>query len=250
MKCWLSLPTLRLIWAKRLCYRRMKIYATLWSKYKHLCNKVHSMTRCDYKSYVDTITGHLGCSKKPFWSWVNKLKACHSLIPLLVFNNVIITLDSAKADLFNNYFASPLAELFSKSLSDEVLPLDWVSANVTPVFNKGDKQLPSNYHPISLTCIISNDVISNSQYGFRINCYTTTLLLTTIHDWAEALNNPLSTHCVLIDFAKAFDSVPHGRLLLKLQALGVHGSLLQWFRFFLTTLRQRVVVNGLVRCFI
>ena len=51
------------------------------------------------------------------------------------------------------------------------------------------------------------------------------------------------TACVLIDFAKAFDSVPHGHLLLKLQALGVHGSLLQWFRSFLTTRRQRVVVN-------
>ena len=106
MKCWLSLPTLRLIRAKRLCYRRMKIDATLWSKYKHLCNKVRSMTRHDYKSYVDTITSHLGCSKKPFLSWVNKLKACCSPIQPLVSNDDIVTLDSAKANLFNNYFVS------------------------------------------------------------------------------------------------------------------------------------------------
>ena len=83
-----------------------------------------------------------------------------------------------------------------------------------------------------------------SQYGFRIKRSTTDLLLTAIHDWADSLNNRLSTHCVLIDFAKAFDSVSHERLLLKLQAYGVSGLLLQWFRSFLTTREQRVVING------
>ena len=58
--------------------------------------------------------------------------------------------------------------------------------------------------------------------------------------WEEALNNRLSTHCV---FTKVFDSVPHEQLLVKLQAYGICGSLLQWFRSFLTTHRQRVVVN-------
>ena len=47
---------------------------------------------------------------------------------------------------------------------------------------------------------------------------------------------------VLLDFAKAFDSVPHQRLLLKLQSLGVSGKLLDWNRCFLTTRSQRVVV--------
>ena len=41
--------------------------------------------------------------------------------------------------------ASPLAELFNKSLSDGVLPLDWVSTNVTPVFKERDKHQASNY---------------------------------------------------------------------------------------------------------
>jgi len=35
----------------------------------------------------------------------------------------------------------PLAAIFNKSLSDDVLPLDWVSANITPVFKKGNKHL-------------------------------------------------------------------------------------------------------------
>ena len=45
--------------------------------------------------------------------------------------------------------AAPIAAIFNKSLADGVLPVDWVSANITPVFKKGNKHLVSNYQPIS-----------------------------------------------------------------------------------------------------
>ena len=66
------------------------------------------MTRLDYKNYVDTITSNFQCSQKPFWNWINKLKACRSPIPPLVPNDNVITCDSAKAALFNDYFVSAL----------------------------------------------------------------------------------------------------------------------------------------------
>jgi len=44
---------------------------------------------------------------------------------------------------------APIAAIFNKSLADGVLPVDWVSANITPVFKKGNKHLVSNYQPIS-----------------------------------------------------------------------------------------------------
>ena len=53
-----------------------------------------------------------------------------------------------------------------------------------------------------------------------------------------------STHCLFLDFSKAFDTVPHQRLLLKLEHYGITGSLLKWFSAFLTQHRQRVAVNG------
>ena len=56
---------------------------------------------------------------------------------------------------------------------------------------------------------------------------------------ALSLENRSSVH-----FSKAFDSVPHERLLLKLEAFGVRGHLLQWIRCFLTNRLQRVVING------
>ena len=86
--------------------------------------------------------------------------------------------------------------------------------------------------------------LSDAQHGFRSHRSTTSLLLTVVHDWALSLEHCSTTHCVFLDFAKAFDSVPHERLLAKLHALGVTGSLLLWLRGFLSSRLQRVVVNG------
>ena len=69
-------------------------------------------------------------------------------------------------------------------------------------------------------------------------------LLRAVHDWALALEQRKSVHCLFLDLAKAFDSVPHYHLLLRLDLLGIRGGLLDWFRVFLTCRRQRVLVNG------
>ena len=157
--------------------------------------------------------------------------------------------------------ANPLAALFNKSLADGLLLNDWVSVNITPVFKKGNKHRVCNYRPISLTCILvkvleriifnklyslleSHQVLCNAQFGFTKKRSTTSLLLSAVNDWAFNLNAKLSIHCVSLDFAKAFDSVPHQRLLLKLKAYGINGSMLKWFSSFVTTRRQRVVING------
>jgi len=50
--------------------------------------------------------------------------------------------------------AVPLVAIFNKSLADGALPLNWASANITPVFKEGNKHHDSNYRPIILTCIV------------------------------------------------------------------------------------------------
>ena len=63
--------------------------------------------------------------------------------------------------------------------------------------------------------------ISDYKFGFH-RCYSTVLLLlTAINDWSLSLEHRSNTNCVFLDFAKAFDSVPHARLLLKLSSLGI-----------------------------
>ena len=189
-----------------------------------------------------------------------------------IVHDYLLSLDVSKAcgpDLIPAYLlkhcaeevSSPLSYLFSKSMSTGTLPRDWVSANVVPVFKRDDRHIPSNYRPISLTSVViktmeriihseltvvleSHNLISTHQFGFHKNHSATHLLLEAVHDWAKALEGRDSIHCLFLDFAKAFDSVPHHRLLLKLQSLGVSGELLDWTKCFLTTRSQRVVVNG------
>jgi len=146
-------------------------------------------------------------------------------------------------------------------MSSGKLPQDWITANIVPVFKKGDPRLSSNYRPISLTSIIikvverivrfrigsalsNNCRLSDCQHGFQPNHSTISSLLTVIHKWALSLEHRSTTHCIFLDYAKAFDSVPHERLLLKLSALGITGSLLVWLRGFLTNRLQRVIISG------
>ncbi len=54
----------------------------------------------------------------------------------------------------------------------------------------------------------------------------------------------MTTHTVFLDFAKAFDSVPHQRLLLKLENLGIRGNVLNWIKGFISDRQQRVFLDG------
>ena len=99
-------------------------------------------------------------------------------------------------------------------------------------------------HHSLYTLLESSQVLHHSQFGFRHKHSTTLLLATVVDDWARSLDSHQSVHSIFIDFAKAFDSVPHKRLLCKLEAYGVSGTLLNWFKAFLCDRRQRVVING------
>ena len=154
-----------------------------------------------------------------------------------------------------------LAHLFQMSLNSGTLPSDWTTANVVPVFKHNNRHQPSNYRPISLTSLVAKvmekivhfqivkaletrGLLSSFQFGFRHGRSTVDLLLSTVHDLALGLEKRSSVHCLLLDFSKAFDSVPHERLLLKLEAAGIRGRLLRWIRGFLVNRLQRVVING------
>ncbi len=158
--------------------------------------------------------------------------------------------------------APPLRQVFQKSLSTGELPEDWLTANVSPIFKKGDRSDPSNYRPVSLTSIPckilehiihsnmmthfeTHNLLNNEQHGFRRGRSCETQLALTVHDLAQILDNQGQADVIIMDFSKAFDLVPHQRLLLKLKEAGITGSLHMWISNFLTKRSQQVVLEGI-----
>ncbi len=156
----------------------------------------------------------------------------------------------------------PFTKLFQKSIDEGYLPSIWKDANVTPIFkNKGDKSLPSNYRPVSLTSIICkiletiikdevldhlkrNNLLYKYQHAFVGERSCSTQILEAVNNWTSFLEQGDTVDTIYLDFAKAFDSVPHQRLLKKIKALGIEGKVLDWIAAFLSDRRQRVIVNG------
>ena len=155
----------------------------------------------------------------------------------------------------------PLARVFNLSLKEGVVPFEWKEANIIPLFKKGSRNKSENYRPVSLRSVIckllerlikdhmvdflvKNKLLNSSQHGFlkARSCLTNMLcFLEEITKWLD-LGSPVDI--IYLDFQKAFDKVPHQRLLLKLKAHGIGDNITDWIKQWLTDRRQRVVVDG------
>jgi len=156
--------------------------------------------------------------------------------------------------------AFPLSELFKTVYLTGHIPLEWKLANVVPVFKKGSKVDVENYRPISLTClcmkilerIVREEImrkcghlISPEQHGFLPGKSCTTQMIQFTDSIARSINDAARSDIVYFDFAKAFDSVNHDILLLKLKSqFGIDGTLLKFIKNYLEGRKQRVVIGG------
>ena len=157
--------------------------------------------------------------------------------------------------------APSLAIIFQSSIDTGRLPKDWLAANVSCAFKKGDRHLASNYRPISLTSVSckllehiifrhimnhmeEHSILTNLNHGFRSGFSTETQLITTTQDLLSSFDSGKQIDMAILDFSKAFDTVPHDRLLYKMENFGICDSLLKWLRCFLTERNMRVVVDG------
>ena len=157
--------------------------------------------------------------------------------------------------------ALPVTLLFHQSVIEGDVPLDWRSANVMPIFKKGSRNQPENYRPVSLTSQLSkvmesiirdiivrhldrHKLIRDSQHGFRRGRSCTTNILKFLDTVTDVINQKGNMDVIFLDFAKAFDKVPHRRLLAKLQAHGIDGRVVRWVESWLRGRKQRVCLDG------
>ena len=132
---------------------------------------------------------------------------------------------------------------------------------MTPIFKKGSKGMPGNYRPVSLTCVLCKvmesllrdaivdhlerySLLRQLQHGFMAGKSTLSNLIEYLEELTSLVDQGHSVDVVYLDFAKAFDKVPHIRLLAKCKGLGIEGKILSWIKSWLSDRKQRVVLNG------
>ena len=132
---------------------------------------------------------------------------------------------------------------------------------LSPFIKKVHEPSHLNYRPISLTSIIcklmetfvkcelithliNENLFSTKQHGFISGRSTTTQLLNNLDKCVETIVDGGVVDSIYMDFTKAFDSVPHRRLIAKLQSYGIEGKVLNFISAFLSKRTQVVKVNG------
>ena len=141
------------------------------------------------------------------------------------------------------------------------LPVEWKHANVSAIFKKGKRTAPQNYRPVSLTSVVckvleslirdsivnhmsENNLFSPKQFGFLAGRSTVLQLLKVLDIWTKILDQGGCIDVIYCDFMKAFDKVPHRRLLYKLEKYGITGNTLGWIESFLFDRTQLVTINN------
>ena len=81
----------------------------------------------------------------------------------------------------------------------------------------------------------TNDLLSCKQYGFISGCSTVLQLIKVLDEWTEVIDLGGQIDCIFCDFMKAFDKVPHRRLLGKVESYGILGPVHGWLTNFLST---------------
>ena len=153
-----------------------------------------------------------------------------------------------------------VAFIINLSITSNTVPTDMKFARVKPLFKKNSRSDVGNYRPVSILSIVSkilekavykqlekylsgNNLIYSLQSGFR-GSYSTDTCLIYLTDYIRSqMAAGKYTGMVLLDLQKAFDTVDHGILCNKLQAMGVHSDSVKWFKSYLSDRQQIVSVN-------
>ena len=154
-------------------------------------------------------------------------------------------------------FLNKLVYLFNKSLRDGIFPTGMKLAEVIPLYKGKERFLSNNYRSISLLITLSkllekivykrtyeflnsSGQIFDSQYGFRAQHSCKHAIQELVSSVLKRFENKCLTLFIFLDLSKAFDTIPHDVLFVKLEKYGIYGVCLDWFKSYLTGTQMRV----------
>ena len=160
-----------------------------------------------------------------------------------------------------SFLLHQLVFFYQYCMNNSVIPTDWKQATVVPVYKKGARSSMANYRPISLTSCVaklmeacvrdtlfnfwqSNNAIRSSQFGFIPKSSCCDQLIVYLNKVTKAVDRGSWVDAVYLDLAKAFNTVSHNKLLIKLVSMGVTDNLLKWLETFLCGRTEVVSVLG------
>ena len=157
-------------------------------------------------------------------------------------------------------FAKLLKPLINEAINEGIFPACLKTANVIPIFKKGDMTNLNNYRPISLlpvlskvfekvlnmqiTKVVENGYIDENQFGFRINHNTEDAVLKFVDKIQKDVSMGKHVVSVYIDVSKAFDSCDHKIIINKLSRTGLNDNGRKLMSSYLKDRKQLVMVNG------
>ena len=179
---------------------------------------------------------------------INKAPGVDDIVPRILVENAYL-------------LSEPLLYIFKTSLEAGKVPAEWKKANVTAIFKKGERECPGNYRPVSLTShvckvlesILKDNIVNHlnrfqlingTQHGFTKQRSCLTNLLEYLEFVSDYVDQGYPIDVIYLDFQKAFDKVPHRRLMLKINAMGITGDVSNWIEDWLKDRYQRVVLLG------
>ena len=149
-----------------------------------------------------------------------------------------------------------VTNLLNLSIRTGTFPNLWKCSKITTLFKSGDRSNASHYRPISIQptlskilekavhlqlyqYLVTNDLLSTKQFGFRKGISTESTLINFADEVLLNMERGKLCGAVFLDLTKAFDTVDHGILLSKLSAIGLSGNSLNWFQSYTTKRSQR-----------
>ena len=150
--------------------------------------------------------------------------------------------------------------IVNTSIVTGVFPKPWKYPYVNPFYKSGDRGDVANYRPISILPILSkvlekivanqlidflesNNLLSESQHGFRPRLSTETALMKVTEKIYDNIDKKNISLLLLLDLSKAFDSISHNILIKKLKSLNIDSF---WFSSYLQDRRQSVRIDNTI----